>query len=232
MYFMTPKSASLPRVGGIATMPSRADTFAVVLAKILPQVEWLYVFFDKYPAIPDIANHPKIVPLHASHANDIAGDGKFLGAELHAEPCLYFCFDDDIDYPANYVEVLTRALYRQNLAAVVGLHAISFIPPHRSYMRDPSCGPSFQRGRAGRIPAPTLSVPGRWPSAPTDFAFLRGNGAYHDMADLFVSIEAVGNNSCREFPFRRQTANFLRPLQEESNGQPVPTASGGRFSAA
>jgi hypothetical protein len=37
----------------MATMPSRKDGCAAVLASILPQLDWLYVFFDRHDAIPN-----------------------------------------------------------------------------------------------------------------------------------------------------------------------------------
>jgi len=35
-----------------------------------------------------------------------------MGLKLNGEPCLYFCFDDDILYPPDYVERMATALYR------------------------------------------------------------------------------------------------------------------------
>lgn len=130
----TESELALPCVGGIATMPSRAHTFPRVLDAILPQLDRLYVYFDKLAAVPDgLARDPKIVPLLPSQVGELRGTGKFLGAALFGEPCLYFCFDDDIDYPANYVAVLRRALQRHCLRALVGVHYVFFEPPHLSY---------------------------------------------------------------------------------------------------
>jgi hypothetical protein len=40
--------ASLPRVASIATMPSRINTFQLVMKEILPQVDLCYVFLDNF----------------------------------------------------------------------------------------------------------------------------------------------------------------------------------------
>jgi len=83
-------SDALPRIGGIATMPSRTHTFAKALGSILPQVDRLFVFFDKSTAVPEaFLGHPKIAPLLPAQFGDLAAGGKFLGMELHAGPCLY-----------------------------------------------------------------------------------------------------------------------------------------------
>jgi hypothetical protein len=209
MNFTLPANTTLQRVGGIATMPSRKDTFSAVLANVLPQLDRLYVFFDKYDAVPAFADHPKIVALHPSQAGNLGCDGKFLGIECQPEPCLYFCLDDDIDYPQDYVEVLTRALYRHHLRAVVGFHAIFFAPPYRSYLRDRRVL-HFARGSAWDISADAIGT-GTMAFCTGTFRFHPGHWPYHDMADLLVAIEAVKRQVPRVSV--RRPENFLRPLQ-------------------
>lgn len=118
-------------------MPSRRDGLAQVLPRILPQLDRLYLFFDKYDAVPEeYRGEPKIVPLHPSTSGHFASCGKFLAIAEFGAPCLFFGFDDDILYPSGYVDVLTSALRRHHFHAAVGFHAGVFRPPHRSYRRD------------------------------------------------------------------------------------------------
>ena len=128
------RDAALPRIGGMATMPSRAHTLGTALDSILPQVDRLYVYFDRHDRVPDfVAEQPKIVPLLPARHGELGADGKFLGVGLVGSPCLYFCFDDDIRYPLGYVEILASGLERHRFLALVGMHATRFIAPHQSY---------------------------------------------------------------------------------------------------
>lgn len=128
----------LPRIGGMATMPSRIESLRIALPRILPQVERLYLFLDRHTEVPaEIAADARIVPILPDAATGgLRGAGKFLGLKAFGEPCLYVCFDDDILYPENYVEHMARALHRHRYRAVVGIHGAILGVPTRSYIRD------------------------------------------------------------------------------------------------
>lgn len=195
-------------------MPSRAQTFATALKSILPQVDRLFVFFDKFTTVPAaFTGHAKIVPLSVAEHGDLHGSGKFLGVGLHADPCLYFCFDDDILYPPDYVAVMTRALNRHYFRAVVGLHGAFFQPPCLSFRRD----------RKVFHFAAELAVDAHIDILGTGtIAFHTGNFAidprawpHHDMDDLMIAIEAAK----REMPriTIRRPKGFLRALAENQS---------------
>lgn len=120
----------------MATMPSRAASFAQALPRILPQVERLYLFLDGHREVPACAADPKVVPLFAADFVELHASGKFLGAALHRGDHLYATFDDDILYPPGHVARLAAALARRDGRAVVGIHATLFQPPYASYARD------------------------------------------------------------------------------------------------
>ncbi len=201
----------LPRIGGMATMPSRAHLLGTVLASILPQLDRLFIFFDKYKEVSHaFTTHPKIVALTPARFGELAGAGKFLGLQRHEDPCLYYCFDDDILYPSDYVEVLTRALYRHRLRAIAGFHAAILKRPYRSYIRDRTIlhfrSPCETDCFADLLGTGTLAFysgtlrfdPKSWPS---------GN-----MCDLMVAIEAA-RQSVPRVAIRRPL-NYLLPLEE------------------
>jgi hypothetical protein len=128
----------LPRIGGMATMPSRRDSLRRALPPILAQLDRLYLYLDQHDAVPDgLAHDPRIVPLLPDPGGPaLRGAGKFLGLRAFGEPCLYFCFDDDILYPPGYVAHLSAALRRHRYRAVAGLHGAVYRVPVRSYVRD------------------------------------------------------------------------------------------------
>ena len=52
---------NLPIIGGMATMPSREENLKEVLPEILNQVDFLYIYLDKYEYIPTFLHEfPKI----------------------------------------------------------------------------------------------------------------------------------------------------------------------------
>jgi hypothetical protein len=199
------------RIGGMATMPSRAHTFKTAFESVLHQVDRLYVFFDKHDAAPDfIRRHPNVVPLMPSEFGALGADGKFLGAQLHGEPCLYFTFDDDIFYPPGYVEHLASALERHHFAAVMGFHALRFEPPHLSYRQDRSVlhfvEPLIADSPADELGSGTMGFfTGRFN------VDIRG-WPHHTMCDLLFAIEAARKGVPRLAV--RRPAHFLRPLEE------------------
>jgi hypothetical protein len=205
------KGARLPRIGGMATMPSRAHTIGTVLASILPQLDRLFIYFDGYEAVPHaFTSESKIVPLAPARFGNLAGSGKFLGARLHHDPCLYFCFDDDILYPPDYVEVLTRALYRHRLRAAVGFHAATLRPPFRSYAQDRdivhfSCG-CRNDSHVDMLGTGTMAF------HTGHFRFDPDKWRFKDMCDLMTAIEAT-RQSVPRISIRRPV-NYLVPLEQ------------------
>ena len=128
----------LPRIGGMATMPSRFESLRVALPHIVAQVDTLYLYLDKYEKVPpELSAMPKVVALLPEEpASSLATAGKFRGLSLHAGPCLYFCFDDDIIYGDGYVNHLAAALHRHDYRAGVGVHGAVYKLPIRSYVKD------------------------------------------------------------------------------------------------
>lgn len=205
------RDGGLPRIGGMATMPTRAHTLAIALDSILPQVDRLFLYFDKHERVPDfVAGRPKIVPLLPAQYGPIGGDGKLLGALLMGSPCLYFCFDDDIFYPLGYVELLASGLERHRFGALVGIHATRFVAPHLSYRRHRQVlhfsAPLASDVPVDEIGAGTLAFhSGRFRVDPRAWR-------YHTMGDLMVAIEGVRRGLPRIA--LRRPARFVMPLEE------------------
>jgi hypothetical protein len=130
--------ALLPRVGGLATMPSRHESLMQALPYILPQIDRLYLYLDQHTEVPkDLLDQPKIVPILPEGKN-LGSDGKFMGLKRETQPCLYFCFDDDIIYPPDYATRLMALLRRMNFAVVVGVHGNVFPSRIQSYTKSRS----------------------------------------------------------------------------------------------
>jgi len=126
----------LPRVAGMATMPSRRATAQLAVASILPQVSELWLFLDRFDDIPPFARDPRIHILRSQDHGGLHANGKFLGLALNPAECVYFGVDDDIEYPTDYCGRLERYLHRYSGDVAVGVHASILTPPMGSYLRD------------------------------------------------------------------------------------------------
>jgi len=207
----SPPAPRVPRIGGMATMPTRRETLRAVLDAVLPQLDRLYLYLDKHEAAPPgLRDNPKIVPLLPKAHGALGGSGKFLGLELHAEHCFYFSLDDDILYPANYVEGLVRALERHRRLAAVGFHAAWFKPPHQSYIRD-RVRLHFSRALSFDCHADEIGT-GTMALYSGNLRFDVRAWRYADMNDLNFAIEAVK----RQIPriAIRRPQDLLRPILE------------------
>lgn len=202
--------STLPRIGGMASIPTRANDLEQVLARIVPQVERLHLFLHGYDAIPAAARHSRVVPVLAPPDTPFRASGKFHGLLQQALPCLYFCFDDDILYPPDYVERMTGAILRYSGRAFVGVHGTNYPVPRSSYAHDRKARHFARRLRFDRVidelgsgtlafPSELLHIdPRRWP--------------HGDMEDLMLAIEAERHNIRRIVVNRRR--RWLVPLQE------------------
>jgi hypothetical protein len=133
----------LLKVGGLATMPSRASSLEKCIDSIISQVDLLYVYLDRYSEVPAVlkkySNVMALLPAEAAkllgETKDWGATGKFIGTLL-AGDCLYFGFDDDIIYPADYSKRLGDALAKFKYRALVGIHGAVFSGAAKSYTND------------------------------------------------------------------------------------------------
>jgi hypothetical protein len=120
----------------MATMPSRAESAPEAIASLLPQIDRLWLFLDRFDATPPYAEDERIRVVRSQDTGDLRANGKFLALELEAETCTFFGVDDDIRYPEDYCATLEAYVDRYRGAAIVGVHAAVLREPMRSYGRD------------------------------------------------------------------------------------------------
>lgn len=105
---------------GIAAIPSRRDALEKTVASLLPQVDTLGVYLNGWDDIPEFLNRSKVKVARSQDHGDIGDAGKFFWVDGYRG--LYFCCDDDIIYPPDYVERLKRKLSEHGYRAAVGWH--------------------------------------------------------------------------------------------------------------
>lgn len=206
-----------PRVGGMATMPSRAGGLTASLDSILPQVDVLYVYLDKHDAIPQtlkarrkvVAILPADLPRLLGRTEGLGPAGKFLATVLHPD-CLFFGFDDDIVYPRDHTRRLAATLKRYGGRAVAGVFGLVYRAPYQSYVNDRET-----LHFATPLPAPrevdelgTGTIAFRTALFRPDFL----NWTSARMLDLMLAIEAHGRGLPRVAVARPQS--YLRAITE------------------
>lgn len=118
---------------GVATVPERVEALAIMVRGILPQVDRLTVYLDRWEgAVPRFLDDDRIEVVQTPEGRRDAG--KFAGA-LSPEWRYFLTLDDDIMYPPDYVQRMVQKL-EQYPDAVVGVHGSVLRHPVHSYMRD------------------------------------------------------------------------------------------------
>ncbi len=122
-------------IGGLATMPSRRQTAALAIKSILPNVDRLYVYLDRFAGTPAYVSHPKIVLLRSQDFGCIGANGKLLGLASAGPEDFYICFDDDNVYPRDFSLRLRLMLMALNRPAAVGIHGSLLTPGMVNFLK-------------------------------------------------------------------------------------------------
>jgi len=128
-------------IGAVCSIPSRIEAFRAVVQRLLPQLDQLHVYLDKYESVPEFLKSEKIqVYRSQDYQVDLRDNAKFLGFDrlkkAHPEGFYYVTFDDDIDYPHDYVRHLVCSIDDFGGKAVVGVHAVVSFESPASYSAD------------------------------------------------------------------------------------------------
>jgi glycosyltransferase involved in cell wall biosynthesis len=119
----------------MASFPPREEVMKQTVLSLIDQVDYIYVYLNNYIAIPDCLDHPRIkVTLGINADGDLRDNGKLYFMQNIADGYCFFV-DDDIAYPADYVQQLIRKIEFYDRKAVVGIHGTIFAKPFESYFK-------------------------------------------------------------------------------------------------
>ena len=122
-------------IAGMATMPSRLESFEFALNSILPQIDHLFLFLDRFET-PYISGDPKVTVLTSDAFGDLRANGKLMGLNMTGPSGYYFCVDDDIIYPSDYVQRMLQFLNSNGNNIVAANHASTLLPDFNNYLTD------------------------------------------------------------------------------------------------
>ncbi len=114
----------VPRIAGVATIPSREATFRQMLASVADQVDRLHVYLSGH--VGYLKGLPNIVQ-HKVDGDPYGDAGKFIGLDdAYTRKGYYLTFDDDLLYPPDYVETMIDGIERYRRKEVCSFHGRSF----------------------------------------------------------------------------------------------------------
>lgn len=120
---------------GMATIPSRKEHLNEVLSNIAPQVDKLWVASEEPIEVTEAFDNVR--ELIVGDRTDDARKFAPLWILDEEEPFYFFTLDDDLLYPPNYVEVMTKFIDNYHQEIVVCVHG-SWVDefPIDSYYKD------------------------------------------------------------------------------------------------
>lgn len=112
------------RIVAMATFPPRLDGMLETVRRLLPQCDVLHIYMNGYTERPaGLPEDPKLDIILAggdSPFTDLGSHGKFYW--VGDEEGYYCSVDDDILYPADYIDKLVEGVERYGRKAIVGFH--------------------------------------------------------------------------------------------------------------
>jgi len=110
----------------VASIPQREAGLQTVVESLAPQCDKMYVCLNDYAYIPKFINqNPKLEYLHLVGKDTLSDHGKFYWNEhIHG---YHFTVDDDILYPADYVQHTVDKIEEYQRRAVVGYHGTNLL---------------------------------------------------------------------------------------------------------
>lgn len=204
-----------PIVAGMATMPRRADLLKGALGVVLPQVDELHLFLDRFEDVPAHAQHEKIRLYRSQDHGDLRANGKLLGLTACPRDAIYFTMDDDIAYPANYVARMSAHLARYGFAVALGVHGLTLYPPIERYLESRRSTPRSKPLRVDRAVHLLGTDTAVFPAWRADFDVRQWEA--FNMVDLMFAREMARRKMPRVIISRRRAwVHDVEPADGES----------------
>lgn len=102
----------------IATIPDRVEMLEKTVESLLPQVDQLNVMLNGHKQAPKYLYRPKVTYYYLD--NTLGDAAKFYGLK-NVDGYIFTC-DDDMVYPPDYVETMTKTLKKYYNSVIVAMH--------------------------------------------------------------------------------------------------------------
>lgn len=140
----------VPVVVSVCSIPAREAKLERALRSIASQCDRLHVYLDRYEHEPAFLKRlgVPVTVVRSQQRPGLRDNGKFIALEevLRAGQEAYcLTIDDDIEYPADYVNALVKTLQAYDDAVVVGVHGVTLKDHPRGYFSDRRMVHAFTR---------------------------------------------------------------------------------------
>lgn len=105
----------------MATIPERLNSATKTIESIYDQVSIIRLYLNNFESIPEEFRDEKI---HTHQGTDLKSSGKVFWASI--PNYYYFCIDDDISYPKNYVSYTIKKLNEYDDNVIVSYHGRTY----------------------------------------------------------------------------------------------------------
>jgi len=195
----------------MATMPERTDSAIKVIESIYDQVSYIRLYLNNFETIPEKFKEEKI-SIH--QGVDLKSSGKVFWATNPDE--YYFCIDDDILYPSDYIKYSIQKLNEYNDDVIISYHGRKFEKHKKikNYFKDYK---KYYHFKDENIRDREVEVIGNGVSCwNTNNIIIDVNKfKYYYMDDILVSSQAAEQNKKRIVVAHQE--NYLTPIKTSGN---------------
>ena len=186
-------------IAAFASIASREGQLFNAIVSIRHQVDHVFVYLNGYPKTPSFLCRPRIDIIHSCKAGWRGSESKFYWSDAgkfywteRDSTTAYFCCDDDIIYPQDYVEKMTEALDRHP-KSIVGVHGVRVPDRIRSYYKSIDIFAPFSHPLDEDVQAHILGT-GTIAFRPSDVPLSFEEFYIPNMADIWLALQARKNN--------------------------------------
>ena len=125
----------LKKVCVMASFPKRKESMLKVVESISKQCDVLCLWLNEYNEVPiELQRYNNLdIRLDKDFGRlNIKDAGKFAFLDKYYD-CYYLTIDDDINYPKNYVHMLTRNIDRYGRKCIIAYHGHGRYPTYKKY---------------------------------------------------------------------------------------------------
>ncbi len=124
------------RIALIVSIPDRKEGLRNVIQAIESQVDDIRILLNEFDAVPqDLHACPKVSKVETSRTGELFASGVWNLLKPDDDGYV-FILDDDIRYPADYVEKMIAGIERHHRRAVMVVHGIDYCEPFADCTRD------------------------------------------------------------------------------------------------
>ncbi len=136
-----------PVIASMATIPSRRTMLKDCVTSLLAQCDYVRVFLNNYPDVPDFLSHPRIEVRRSQDWDDRGDAGKMFWLDKDESEGYRLITDDDLLFPPDFAETMCAKAASHDNRAVYATHGVLLRQPIAQYYDDQCRAATFHFAR-------------------------------------------------------------------------------------